>query len=262
MLQLLPSFSRLSLGSLSRRRAAPTGADDGDDDEIDRAVASAELMLLGRRDAPGPPQPRINDRGLSQNPQSVARRKQRAEQSARQPTSRKVNRNLGKNTLWQLWQVHRLKDLLRVAPKHSNGTIDINEVEKRFNEGLTDAEQRTVDQIRGQIRYWRDQEGDDRNDNKVKRIRWSPEEEERLTRLATRTPKLSRKEIEERFNEGLAEAAHRDKDQIGRKLRHITKRAKGRAQGSQEGEDAVAEPEPPSEAETEDNPDFAEGAGA
>ena len=252
MLQLLPSFSRLSLGSLTRRRAAPTGADDAADDR-DAEEASKLLMMLSRESAPGPSQPGSSHpasltqaqreerkKRLSDDPRNVAarnRRKAKREKEAmegnRQPTAKKKNPNLGNNVPWIDWDTDRLWSFLQDEKKRTNGKgpIDYDAIHERFNDRLLDGEKRSLDQIKGKIRMWEEKApaGDDRNDNKVRKRGWTEEEVERLREIDQAVPKRAAdqltdlNEIVRRYNQGLPEADHRGKVSLGRKLGHLNK---------------------------------------
>ena len=258
MLQLLPSFACLSLDSLSRRRAAPTGAgaDEDADDDTDAEEASKLLMMMSQGSAPGPSQPgssqpaslteaQMKERKnrLSDDPRAVAARMRRKAQSEaqrakeemggnRQPTARKKNPNLGNNVPWVGWDTHRLWGLLQDEKKRTNGEgpIDYNAVHERFNDRLLDGEKRSLDQIKGKIRMWEKKApaGDRPNPNKVRKQEWTEEEERRLREIDQAVPeradgKKNLNEIVRRYNQGLPEADHRGKESLGRKLGHLNK---------------------------------------
>ena len=211
------------------------------------------LMLLSQGSAPGPsppgPSQSASSRRLSQNPQAVAARKRRAEkrkESERQPTSPQVNHKLGVNVRWLDWEEHRLAFFLRDEERktHGDGPIDFDALERRFNQGLTEAEQRTKNQITGKVRQWRELEDDGRK-TKATKTRWSKWQVERLTEIATATPKRDDqlqdiKEIVNRYNDGLPEADHRNRNQIERKLRYMSN-PRGPAGAETDGPDDPAE---------------------
>lgn len=249
MLQLLPSFARLSLDSLTRRRAAPTGAgaDEDADGDADAERAGQLLMMLSRESAPGPSQPgpsqpaslteaQMKERKnrLSDDPRAVAARMRRELQREkeemegnRQPTAKKKNPNLGNNVPWVDWDTHRLWKLFKDEKNRTNGKepIDYDAIEERFNDRLLDGEKRSLNQIKGKIRMWENKAParDRPNPNKVRKQAWTKQQEQRLEEIDKDVSeradgKKDLNEIVKRYNQGLPEADHRGKTSLGRKL--------------------------------------------
>lgn len=247
MLQLLPSFSRLSLDSLSRRRAAPTGADVNRDKEAEDA--GKLLVMLSRESAPGPSQPgssqpaslteaqrKERDKRLKQTPRAIAERMRRKAQREReemeeregnrQPTAKKKNSNLGNNVPWLDWETHRLWGALQDEMNMANGERlpNFKAILERFNNRLADGEKRSLDQIKGKARELMNKGLAASLPNSVRKPGgWTEKEDERLREIYYAVPKRADgrtdlNEIMRRYNQGLPEAYHRGKDSLKHKL--------------------------------------------
>lgn len=246
MLQLLPSFSRLSLGSLSRRHpSAPTGA-DGYDYENDKEAARASelLVMLSQGSAPGPSQPgpsqpaslteaqmKERESRLSKTPGAVAarrwrgkKREQEEKEGNLQPTARKRNPNLGNNVPWLEEETLRLRSYFdqEMARTNGKGPINYKWIWESFNEGKLEEQQRNLEQIKGKLRQWTQR----MKNIEVSKEVWTDDEVKRLLDIDEAVDKRADqmtdvKEILRRYNEGLPEAYRRDKDSLARKLRHL-----------------------------------------
>ncbi len=174
MLQLLPSFSRLSLGSLKHRSRVPTDAGDVPSD------AAEVLLAISRGTVPTPSRPerersasgpRVAEELLalahtidpkpktpSMTPGAQYARNRRKEQKQLKEQTKTLEAPtappFGQPRRWTEDEKKRLKEIFLSTRARGSTQLNVAEIVKSYNVGLPEYFQRNRASIQGLLRRW------------------------------------------------------------------------------------------------------------